>query len=768
MGGCGCWSLLLGRNPSRAERKAAALLADWCSGLGARCRVQWGGELPEGPSYAFVIGTPEGNPAVSALARTAGIELTDEQYNRDGFLVGAFPPPSGGLWVLVASPSSFGVVCAADELKRRARRMEDLPRLHIAERPAFAGREYHMVLPKDDEFLIERRINTVSLPGWYIPGTGFPGIYIGMKLMESLLGRRWERTSWLNLDHTTLTEGEFWEEFLEKADEWYAQYRKRMGEVRGLGVEVLLTRYEFAYPFPDLFHRYFPKECLEHSKFYGPIPCPSKPMVRRIFREYYHLAFQLFPELSGVYVFLSGEGGVRGCTCPDCEEDYRRFLGQFPYYRRWEDRKDSYGLSLLQRLRTHNRFFELIYDAVREARPDAVIVRNAWEFNPCGGNWLTQLALDTIPEDVILRVYTVSEDTNLQEPPNPQITEWARAGRKVSPKQCQLLEMHPRTQCFPNYLADRMRRFYQQWAEEGVYGTVVHGGWWPTETLETYLELERNIGTGFNYWVHWKLMWDPFREDLEELFDEWARTVYGEEAKDLAKRCIKRAGQVYLIDPPIEPIASYEDPRKKAKEFVLSFHYILLSNKYPFHYLGRPDRFEDALSEVRELFPGFWKRMAEVQGLLGENLRELAGTTDPKLKRLSEWFRVESEYVKGMEALFKAEELYLFEKDPEAARPYYLKAERILMEALRKWGAIALREKIWPFFIGGHFDPRFAGKPVDPEGKWLDTGYFGVFFRWLRSRIEGRDFSTPPLEELWDVEAFEEMLHKFETEGPLR
>jgi len=43
---------------------------------------------------------------------------------------------------------------------------------------------------------------------------------------------------------------------------------------------------------------------------------------------------------------------------------------------------------------------------------------------------------------------------------------------------------------------------------------------------------------------------------------------------------------------------------------------ILLSNKYPSHYLGRPDRFEEALSEVREMFPGFWKRMAEVQGLL--------------------------------------------------------------------------------------------------------------------------------------------------------
>ena len=45
------WSLLLGENPSRAEEKAVALLADRCSGLGVRCRVQWGGELPEGPSY---------------------------------------------------------------------------------------------------------------------------------------------------------------------------------------------------------------------------------------------------------------------------------------------------------------------------------------------------------------------------------------------------------------------------------------------------------------------------------------------------------------------------------------------------------------------------------------------------------------------------------------------------------------------------------------------------------------------------------------------
>ena len=256
MGGCGCWSLLLGENPSRVEEKAVALLADWCSGLGLRCRVQRGGKLPEGP--AFVIGTPKDNPLVSALAAKADVSITEDQFNRDGFLVKASRPPKGnGTRVLIASPSPFGVLCAVDELKRRVRRGEELSGLEISERPAFAGREYHMVLPKDDEFLIERRINTISLPGWYIPGTGFPGIYIGMKLMESLLGRRWERTSWLNLDHTTLTEGKFGEEFLEKADEWYAQYRKRMGEgARGGGIaHQVRVRISFPGPFPPVLPR---------------------------------------------------------------------------------------------------------------------------------------------------------------------------------------------------------------------------------------------------------------------------------------------------------------------------------------------------------------------------------------------------------------------------------------------------------------------------------------------------------------------------------
>ena len=122
---------------------------------------------------------------------------------------------------------------------------------------------------------------------------------------------------------------------------------------------------------------------------------------------------------------------------------------------------------------------------------------------------------------------------------------------------CQLVELHPRSGCFPNDMVDRVGRFYRDWGQTGVHGVVLHGGWLPGERFGDYAAMEDNIGFGINLDLHWKLLWNPFRDDVDRLKSRWLARTYGAGAREVVGRCLDRAGRIYRLGPEV---AVADDP----------------------------------------------------------------------------------------------------------------------------------------------------------------------------------------------------------------
>ncbi len=716
---------------------AAKRVSGFLKGLGVKTRIRRVGGAPYPRGNVVVIGTVVTNPWLKELADR---ELSASS-GREGFLI-KYLEKNGGVLALVGA-DRLGVLYATDELFGRVRRLEDLKRLDVVDRPYFSLRAYKMVLPLEDEFIIKRRINAIYLPCWLPAGVGFTGQYAGLRLMEEMVGNRIKDRSlieWVAWKWGKQVRGRFENLLAGDLDEQYEAYRRRLREVREIGVKVFLSRYEWAFPLKTLAQNYYCEECVKTSRKGRPVLCLSSPRSQELIRRTYEKTLELFPELSGFVVYLSGEGGVgRVCECSECKASFKAFKEQltpkFLIPGRYADAEMLYA---------HKRAFDLIYDAAKSARSDLEIVRNTWDYGAFRAPYVTEYAHKYTPADVIFQPYTTSTDTNLREPPSPQTAWWARHGRRVAPKMCQLMELQPRTNCFPNALDDRLRQFYIEWARLGVHGMCLHGGWFPSERFGGYKHMMENIGFGFNLYVHWKLLWNPFREDVEVLWNEWTQEVYGVKSAEAAKRCLKRAGQIYRLGPKtrVKRNPCYEDYLSyfsRWLHYLFAMDNVLLHNKFVHYYLGRPEGLHESFVKHYEELPVFRRLLGKAYKLLDQNIGDLEralveNAGNPKVAALLEWFKVEKKYLQGIEQLFRGEEEYRIKGKKRRSTQSYAKAYELLREALSRWGEIALEQRVWPLFMGGVFHPLSERRLDDKE--WLDSGSFGVFFTWLRARAD--------------------------------
>jgi hypothetical protein len=478
--------------------------------------------------------------------------------------------------------------------------------------------------------------------------------------------------------------------------------------------------------------------------------CLSSQEFRRIIRLTIRKSFELFPDIEGLVTYTSSEGGFGvPCPCDSCRTAFETFKQSLapgylvPGKRRERGSAEVYFF--------HKWAYDMIYSMVREIRPDITLVRNSWDFQPLKSPRATEFAHQYTPKDVILMPYTVATDTNLREPPNPQVVQWTKRGRRVAPKMCQLVEMHPRSNCFPNLIDDRLVSFYRTWADAGVDGTSVHGGWWVAERFCDYRDMERNIGFGFNLFLHWKLMWNPHRDDVEELWRTWCGEVYGLRHTDLLWRCFTRAKRIYRLGPAVEEreTPTYRDYLRYAMVagaaagggepgmYPFGFDMLLLCDKVTHKFYCKPSQIHEDFIYSYEDYPQFRTNLASALDDLRMNLEELgiavaADEDNTRLAALRDWFSVMKDYLEGWGLLYEAERIYLIVGNRTASVEAYRAARDRLGDALVRWGQIALEQAVWPFHVGGSFYP-YRGKNLEED--WLESGAFKVFFSWLDSRI---------------------------------
>ena len=319
---------------------------------------------------------------------------------------------------------------------------------------------------------------------------------------------------------------------------------------------------------------------------------------------------------------------------------------------------------------------------------------------------------------------------------------------------CQLVELHPRSGCFPNDMVDRVGRFYRDWGQAGVHGVVLHGGWLPGERFGDYAAMEDNIGFGINLDLHWKLLWNPFRDDVDRLKSRWLARTYGAGAREVVGRCLDRAGRIYRLGPEVAVAddPTYRDYQGYAAKadgvagdagflYPFGFDMLLLNDKLTHKFLANPAFMHREFVYNYQEYPRFQRDLADALAWLDHNVAELeeflgAGVQDIDRKRVSalaEWFRVERRFLHGLDLLYQGEELYLIRGAWQEAADAYGQAHSVLRETLVDWGRIAIEQAVWPFSVGGHFYP-YRGAPLDADGAWLEGDVFGVFLRWLAAR----------------------------------
>jgi len=679
---------------------------------------------------AVILGTAQTNPILRDLADKKLITLNESSPGEEGFVLKQVRYHRNPFLVM-AGYDSLGLLYATDEFSERVKKRGDMASLDVAECPRFKLRAHRMDLPEDDEFIIKRRINAVYLPAWHYLGVSFAGKYAGLEVMSEFLGkgtRRKKEIEWMGLDKPQVRgRGKFSQPFGGQSRKKYSSYRKRLQELRELGLRIFLTHYEWAFPIPTLAHGHFKRQTVRRGKI-----CLSQPLTRKIIRRTYQKTFELFPELSGVVFFLSNEGGVALCNCSACRKAYQQFKEKHPEVTEMKPTRPD-GIDYFI---SNQMVSDLIYETVKGIGPSLEVIRNTWDFAAHRGKECPRLAHEFNPTDVIFQPYPQT-DTNLREDYNPNILWWAEQGRRVVPKQCDLMEAFPRLNCFPNAFPERLQTFYKRWARAGVYGVGLNGGWYVRERFEHYQRLEQNIGFGLNFYVHWKLLWNPNRKDVAALWNEWISNTYGPGTIAVVKKCLKNAGRIYQIDPKVPPFG--EDDRDLHSP--LTMDNILLNNKFYGNHISRPDTLDQEFVKRKKELPAFWRRLSKVFSLLDENImsleRAMRTNRNEKLVRLCEWFKSEKGYLQGIEQLYRAQELYFFEKDRARAALFYAKAHERLGESLLQWREIALKCEVWSFLSGGKWSTRYGTSIT--RWDWLHTGGFKVFFERIRQRAEQCD-----------------------------
>ncbi len=754
------WTIHLGPRATRADRSAAELIGAALAAAGATSGLAAGGR-PAGD--VVIAGTTASNPWIADLARSDAVDVAPVRPSNpeEGFHLRLLA--EGGRRLLaVAGTGPLGVLYGADELAARIGEagtsdLDALKGLDERDGPHFALRAFKMVPPLSDRYIASRRLNAIYLPTWMPVGTDFAGIHAGLQVMAELAGvtpgdwpglQWWEQRSYRGrFPHLQQSPSEI--------ERQVDAYRRRLAELRELGVQVFLSRYEWGFPILTLARAHFADEVVTGDIDAGKkiSLCLSSERMQQIVSLTYERTFELFPELSGVVVYTSAEGGFGSpCGCERCADALRRYEAELPAGFRIGGPRAERGSSAVRFF--HTWAFDLVHAAVKRIRPDAEVVRNVWDFQPIKSPLAAEYVDRQTPPDVIFMPYTVSTDTNLREDPNPQIALWTGRGRRVVPKMCQLVELHPRSGCFPNDMVDRVARFYRDWGRAGVQGVVLHGGWLPGERFGDYAAMEDNIGFGINLDLHWKLLWNPFRDDGHLLRERWLERTFGAGARDVAGRCLQRAGRIYRLGPQVHVAGdpTYRDYQGYAAKadgvggdagflYPFGFDMLLLNDKFTHKFLANPAFMHREFVYNYQEYPRFQRDLADALAWLDRNVAELeallgAGIQDidrERVSALAEWFRVERRFLHGLELLYRGEELYLIRGAWADAGDAYGQAHAVLRDALVRWGRIAIEQAVWPFSTGGHFYP-YRGAPLDPEGEWLEGDVFGVFLRWLAAR----------------------------------
>ena len=338
-----------------------------------------------------VAGTTASNPWIAALARSGAVGASPARPSppEEGFHLRLLA--EGGRRLLaVAGSGPLGVLYGADELATRIREagtsaLAALEGLDERDGPHFPLRAFKMVPPLHDDYVASRRLNTVYLPTWMPMGTDFAGIHAGLRVMAELAGvtpddwkdlQWWEQRSYRGrFPHLQQPPAEI--------ERQVDAYRRRLAELRELGVRVFLSRYEWGFPILTLARAYFADEVvtggIDSAKEIS--LCLSSARMQQIVRLTYERTFELFPELSGVVVYTSAEGGFgTPCECEPCTAALRRYEAELPAGFRIGGPRAERGSSAVRFF--HTWAFDLVHDAVKAARPDAEVVRNAWDFQP--------------------------------------------------------------------------------------------------------------------------------------------------------------------------------------------------------------------------------------------------------------------------------------------------------------------------------------------------------------------------------------------------
>ena len=217
----------------------------------------------------IVAGTAASNPWIADLARSGAVDTSPVRPSTpaEGFHLRLLA--EGGRRLLaVAGTGALGVLYGADELAARIAEagtsdLAALERLDERDGPHFALRAFKMVPPLRDDYIASRRLNAVYLPTWMPVGTDFAGVHAGLQVMGELAGvtpddwpdlHWWEQRSYrARFPHLQQPQAEI-ERQVEEA------YRRRLAELRELGVRVFLSRYEWGFPILTLARAYFADE----------------------------------------------------------------------------------------------------------------------------------------------------------------------------------------------------------------------------------------------------------------------------------------------------------------------------------------------------------------------------------------------------------------------------------------------------------------------------------------------------------------------------
>lgn len=276
--------------------------------------------LPDG--RIVVLGAPGQFDLVSALAEQAGLQVTDETLNGDGFIIKPVRQDRREM-LLITSPVDRGVLYGAHELEERSSR-RGVPRIDQSFVPSIRYRGWPMMVFVDEppDVIGRWRLNMSMATDWGGGSTkellryrDFPELG-GEKREEQILGQqRRLHAKYANAIRQGAMPAITWNPL---------SFNFAPGRVATQAYREAIARVHpgiLAEPFGD----HLAHELGNDRRNL----CPSHPATRRFVESAVKEFVETFPEIEILHFMLSDVGGELVCGCARCKE--------YPYLQRISD-----------------------------------------------------------------------------------------------------------------------------------------------------------------------------------------------------------------------------------------------------------------------------------------------------------------------------------------------------------------------------------------------------------------------------------------------